>query len=789
MLEMHFTIGYRKLKALQGWSFKGDFIVNSRRNTILSLMAGAASLAVAAIPAAAQAQSSDAAGGEAEDTTGNEIVIIGTAGGKGIDKLDASFSVTTFDQEALTILSPKSSADLIKGVPGIWSESSGGVAGANIMVRGIPSGGDAPFVTFSLNGSPLFGTNTLSFFETSTLFRPDLTVSGVEVLRGGPNAVFARGEPGATINFRLKEGTDVTEGAIEASITDFGGTRFDTVLSGPLGDDFYYMVGGYVRRSDGVRDAQFTSEEGQQLSVQLTKHFDSGKLNLYARYTDDHGQWYLPFNLANPNLDLGEFSQLGNNTRLRTLQVDPSGTTQTFDFADGRGWDGYVVGANAEFEIADRLTLRDNFNYLNGNADTFGFVPSGSAVTVGAVETVIGAPVQTTGGETLASNDFVQTYGHWVVLKDLESFSNDLSLTQVLGDRDQHEITLGVYTSSFSSDDWWSIGNPIAVHNAPNGDTLANVTPADIAAAGGDGGFNFGLADAGDADILAFYAGGTFELIEGLKLDGGVRFENIDINFVLDTGPGFPDGTRDLSFSESDDEFAWTAALSYDVTPDLMVYGRYSDGYRFPDFDQIRDGSTSVQSIKQAETGAKFNNGTVGLFVTGFYTKTDQFSSTVGGVVPAAFFTAEAYGVEVESNLRFDAFKLAGTLTYQDADITNSTTASDIGNQVQRQPEFQARLSPSFDFDLGSLSGTLYASLTHAGKRFGDNGNTVILPSYDKVDLGVLVRHASGLYGQIHADNLNNSHGITEGDPRNPTAPNGRPILGRSVKFSVGYKF
>ena len=65
-------------------------------------------------------------------------------------------------------------------------------------------------------------------------------------------------------------------------------------------------------------------------------------------------------------------------------------TMHLLDFADGRGWDGYVVGANAEFEIADGLTLRDNFNYVNGIADTFGFVPAGSAVTgeaAGGLET------------------------------------------------------------------------------------------------------------------------------------------------------------------------------------------------------------------------------------------------------------------------------------------------------------------------------------------------------------------------------------------------------------------
>jgi hypothetical protein len=40
-----------------------------------------------------------------------------------------------------------------------------------------------------------------------------------------------------------------------------------------------------------------------------------------------------------------------------------------------------------------------------------------------------------------------------------------------------------------------------------------------------------------------------------------------------------------------------------------------------------------------------------------------------------------------------------------------------------------------------------------------------------------------------HGDNETDSDGITEGDPRNPTAPNGRVIFGRSVVLSVGYDF
>ncbi|WP_395446078.1 hypothetical protein [Caulobacter sp. UC70_42] len=39
------------------------------------------------------------------------------------------------------------------------------------------------------------------------------------------------------------------------------------------------------------------------------------------------------------------------------------------------------------------------------------------------------------------------------------------------------------------------------------------------------------------------------------------------------------------------------------------------------------------------------------------------------------------------------------------------------------------------------------------------------------------------------ADNLTDSHGLTEGDPRSTSGANARPILGRSVRLSVGYNF
>lgn len=116
-----------------------------------------------------------------------KIIVTGTFSGKAVAKEEASFAISSFSEEDIKRLAPKSTADLFKAIPGVWSESSSGVAGANVFVRGFPSGGDAPFLTVQLQGAPIFPPPTLSFLENSTLFRLDETVEFMEALRGGTN--------------------------------------------------------------------------------------------------------------------------------------------------------------------------------------------------------------------------------------------------------------------------------------------------------------------------------------------------------------------------------------------------------------------------------------------------------------------------------------------------------------------------------------------------------------------------------------------------------------------------
>ncbi len=761
----------------------------SRMTTLVRAGASVGALALGLLAVPALAQDAAAKDDTAANDSGDTIVVIGTPGGAGTRKQDASYAITTISAQSLELAAPKSTAEVFTLVPGVWAESSGGVAGANIDVRGLPGGGDAPWVTFQINGAPVYGTESLSFMEQSSIFRTDETIASTEAAHGGPNAVFSNGEVGVTMNFNLKKGTDETKGRVKLSATNYGQYRADAVLSGPLGNDFYYMIGGYVSQSPGIRDAQFQSEKGRQFSAQLTKKLDDGEINLWSRWTDDHGQWYLPMALNSGN-DLGTFSQLGNFTRYESLQVDQTGTRETFDFARGRGWKGSISGLNFKYNLGGGWSVRNNLSYTNGNADTLGFVPDGAPVTVAQVKSANAlASVSTAGGTALANTAYVQNYGHWVVEKKVQSLTNDLSLNFKSGIND---FTVGYYHANWSSDDFWTLGNFRPVQNVANGDYLQNgITCTMLKNAGsGSGCWAYGIRASGDARTDAIYLADSIQATDALRIDLGVRQQWLNINYLLDSGPGYPDGTTDLNIKRPANKFSYTAAANYEVSRGLGFFLRYSKGYRFYNFDDLRDGGgkANVYGVSQLEGGLKFRGDNASLYMTAFYNKNNNFESTVGGP-PASAFKTRAIGVEVDGNLHFGGLNLGALMTLQNAKVTQSSTAAQVGNHVHRQPDFQMRLSPSYEFDLGSAKLTIYGAGSFIGKRWSDLNNTVRLPGYTKLDAGIEAKLDSGLFLRASADNLNNSHGLTEGDPRSPTAPNGRPILGRSFTFTVGYDF
>ncbi len=778
------------------------------------------SIALAALPATAFAQ--EAPQPDDAAPANEEIVVTGTAGG-GINRQDAAFAITSINSDAIDRAAPNSTADLFKVIPGVSAESSGGQNGANIFVRGYPSGGDAEFVTLTVQGVPYFSPPTLSFLENTQLIRIDETIDRVEAVRGGTGALFGNGQPGLTVNFVQKEGGRDFEGLVKASITDYGDLRGDMLLSGPLGENTSFMVGGYYSSGEGIRSPGFTAEKGGQITGNIRHDLDKGSILVFARYLNDRGQWLLPIPVIRDgdkvrqfgNIDPGTGVLAGPETRLSTL---PDGTRT--DLADGRGAKLINLGTNFDYEIGEGFQLRYRASYLKGDADTTGLVPASTATTADAYAASLGSTVGSltyvNGGQAVAGSQQVIRAGTWIVRKQIEDFTNDLAVEWESGN---NKFTVGAYYSDFSSDDQWNLGN-VHLLTAENHGRLLNLTLANGQVATNNGftqGSFFNVNAAYDGREYAFYAVDEYQITPELRFDAGLRYQNykatgtiennssVDIDgdpdTLYDNGTAVLNGTfRNIAYKKG--AWSWTAGLNYDISSSVGAYVRYNRGNTNPFFDNLRDGIFVSPRVDNFEGGVKVRTDLVSLYATLFHTRFKGLVTTViqNGAPVADIGGARSTGIELEGQIRpVDNFAIAFSGTWLDAKyrdfFAGGGTVDLSGNRVQRQPKWQWRVTPSYDIEFGDSSKvSLYSTFSYVGDRFSDTANTQSLPHYFKIDAGVTVDVNDALTFAVTADNLTDKIGLTEGDPRTlgqtgGEVVNARPILGRSFRFSAAYKF
>lgn len=778
------------------------------------------SIALIALPATAFAQ--EAPQPDDAAPANEEIIVTGTAGG-GINRQDAAFAITSINADAINRAAPNSTADLFKVIPGVSAESSGGQNGANIFVRGYPSGGDAEFVTLTVQGVPFFSPPTLSFLENTQLIRIDETIERVEAVRGGTGALFGNGQPGLTVNFVQKEGGRDFEGLVKASITDYGDLRGDMLLSGPLGENTSFMVGGYYSSGEGIRSPGFTAEKGGQITANIRHDLDKGSILVFARYLNDRGQWLLPIPVIRDgnkvrqfgNIDPGTGVLAGPETRLAVL---PDGTRT--DLADGRGAKLVNLGTNFDYEIGEGFQLRYRASYLKGDADTTGLVPASTATTANAYAASLGSTVGSltyvNGGQAVAGTTQVIRAGTWIVRKQIEDFTNDLAVEWESGN---NKFTVGAYYSDFSSDDQWNLGN-VHLLTAENHGRLLNLTLANGQIASSNGftqGSFFNVNAAYDGREYAFYAVDEFQINPDLRFDAGIRYQNykatgtIENNSSVDTdgnpntlynnGTAVLNGTfRNIAYKKG--AWSWTAGLNYDFSSSVGAYVRYNRGNTNPFFDNLRDGIFVSPRVDNFEGGVKVRTDLVSLYATLFHTKFKGLVTTViqNGAPVADIGGARSTGIELEGQVRpIDNFAIAFSGTWLDAKyrdfFAGGGTIDLSGNRVQRQPKWQWRVTPSYDIEFGDDSKvSLYSTFSYVGDRFSDTANTQSLPHYFKIDAGVTVDVNKALTFAVTADNLTDKVGLTEGDPRTlgqtgGEVVNARPILGRSFRFSAAYKF
>ncbi len=762
-----------------------------------------------------------------EATTLDTIVVTGAAAG-GVKKLEASYNIVTATAEQIKEANPKSTADLLKISPGMWPESTGGQTGANIEIAGFPGGGDAPYFSTLLMGSPLYGMPTLSFFETTSLMRLDDTVESVEILQGGPSVVFADGQMGATANFFLKTGTEVPTGSVGVTYGDEGLWRLDAFTGFKVAEGWYGSVGGFWRTSDGVRDPQFKADDGGQLTATLSHDFDKGTLTLYGRYINDKNQFITPIPLVQHGTDdfsaYPGFDPLTDTYYSKAIQHVrlpgyPNGGTNA-DLADGRGTDMVFVGGNFDYSFDNGWSISDKFLFDEGDVDTNALFSGNNPATLddflydpdtaGGVALPDGSATATyVGGGTVPGDQSVIAQGWWFIHKRLKSFNNDFRLSKELFEG--NTLTVGLYYNHYSMSDKWALGNQMLMTNTPNATPIAvSYVAADgtVHQRTDDQGFldygGFNIVQHGTATNTAFYVSDSWRVGKWL-FDLSGRIENQDAtnnvcnlhNIDLDGNPATEydnampicDGT--YSKIEYDKTHpSWTAGANYSFTDHMSMYGRVNTGGHFLDFDNGIRGTTNgnfppMQKIRNYEMGFKYQSEFLYADISAYrrkftglpYQPTDNAGTPVGSPL---IYGSDSWGVNFigaltpVENLRLQlvANYLDGEYTDYDAciqytDINDEEQCARIeGQQLQRQPKLRFMFTPSYKFVFGWGDIMPYVTYTHVGDHTQDQSGLQQLGSYHTWDFGVTSNVGDHWQFNLRGTNMTNELGLTESNSR-----------------------
>jgi len=713
----------------------------------------------------------------------DEVVV--TASPTGRTKMKSSDSVTSVGEEAIMRSGATSAAEILRSVPGIRAESSGGEGNANITVRGAPvSAGGSRYVQLQEDGLPILLFGDIAFGTPDQFMRTDFTTDRVEVVRGGSASTLASNAPGAIVNFVSKAGRDV--GNAVGVTTGLGSrlNRYDFNFGSAMGADTYFNMGGFTRQGEGGPfKTGFNSQDGGQFKASVTKELDKGSyVRVSFKNLDDKTPTILPVPTKVTNGSIQTLPGVDprnaffiNPNITRDTTIDRNGNQVTTNPADGLHVTSRSIGLEAKLNLDGGWTVEERMRKSVNGGRFVGMFPADNG----------------NGGNTFTGTMFNTS------LDNMDNMFNDLKASKSFDMNGGKSVfTGGLFTGSQNLGQTW-FWNQYTV--GTNGSWSAPVSS----------GWNT-WADSNTHvsccsrtydvkyNVTLPYAALSWEK-DKLTVEGSVRQNDMSATGQTFKGTA-PSNATSLSAASWDpssadtvnykqSKLSYSGGANYALTKDTAFFARISDGYNFA-ADRLLystagalNGSkpVSFNRLKQQEFGVKHREGNLSLFGSFFMAQTDEsnYEATTQKFTTNSY---DAKGFEVEAGYRSGAFRLSAGATITDAKIKSSLTAAEVGKKPRRQADLMYALSPSYrtgDLEYG-------AAFVGSSKSYGDDANTITMDGYVITNLFANYRINKQTSAIVSVNNAFNKLAFTEVEGDGHAA---RALAGRSAKATLKYEF
>ena len=772
------------------------------RKPIPTRLALAAAVALLQL-SAAHAQTTPpaaAAGATTEPKSGDglkldSIVVTGTSSGS--TKMRSSVSISTLEGDGVVTSTAASATEVLRSVPGLRAESSGGQSNANVGVRGVPiSAGGARYIQFQEDGLPVLQFGDIAFATPDTWIRIDAGLDRLEVLRGGSASTLATGAPGGIINFITKTGLEPGGAIMLTKGLGYDQNRIDLDYGAKLAPQTRFWVGGFYRTGDGGRPGADDTEKGGQIRGNITQDIAGGFVRVSFKHLDDRSPTFLPTPVRFVNGSIQEIP--GLDPRKAAFYNADWPLDRTLTASNGRASSNIhnglsaktdAFGAELDVNVGAGMRLQNNFRWSKNSGRFIGIFPGSDVSPAPPGSTVASSGAAYTGDQfnAVVFNTKVDNVG--LVANDLK-----LSKSFALGEG-KLNATGGLYASVQTLDLTWNF-NQYSLSASGENAQLLNV-PGTVNGTPAFGGCCSNTQDSKYKTAAPYLVLG-YEL-GGLTVDASVRHDSNSASGTYNQSNAgvFYDLAKTNRIDYNFGRTSYSAGANYRLNKDTAVFARLSDGAAY-NADRITffnppalvNGSSPkipTNEVRQLEGGVKWRSGGVSVFATLFAARIDEINVDPT-TVPIKVTTNkyDSKGLELEMAYRAGIFAVQGGLTYTQAKVTDSSNAALVGKTPRRQARVVYQLAPSVTIGDAALIGASIVGTTASKDDSPAGPVSVTLPGFVTVN-------AFGNYAitpqasvSLSVNNLFNAIGYTESNDGRGAA---RSVNGRTAKVSVKYAF